>query len=290
MKLSVLCLAMLAMAPILWSPSILHAQNKEIVALHRDLADVARKLDALEKDQGDRIAKMEDLLRQAVAATHALSMELKSMQQSLQQSMQKSLTEQQSRVADPLAAVKTGVDSVGQDVLALRSDLTLLKSQVTKVESALSDLQAAVRVLNAPPAAPPPPAADSADLLFSSAERDFLGGRNDLALAEFRQYWEMYPDRPNAPRALLFIGQIYDRVKQYEDARKAFDTILERFPDSTTTAEAAFWKAEMLAKEGNRTAAITEYENFAKKYPGDINAQAAREKAQQLRRAKGKSK
>jgi TolA-binding protein len=290
MKFSVSCLAILATAALLWSPANVSAQNKELIALQRDLADVARKLDALQKDQGERIDKIEDLLRQAAAATHAVSSELKAMQQSLQQSMQKSLTEQQSRVADPLAAVKTGVDSVGQDALAIRSDITLLKSQMTRIETALADLQAAVRVLNAPPAAPPPPAADSADLLFSAAERDFLSGRNDLALAEFRQYWEMYPDRPNAPRALLFIGQIYDRVKQYEDARKAFDTILERFPDSTTTAEAAFWKAEMLAKEGNRTAAIVEYENFAKKYPADLNAETARDRAQQLRRAKGKGK
>src|SRR6185369_8769753 len=118
-------------------------------------------------------------------------------------------------------------------------------------------------------------------------ERDFLGGNNELALTEFRQYFELYPTSVNAPRALLSAGKIYDRVMQYKEARDVFDMILERFPDSTTTPEAAYWKADMLAKEGNTAAAAMEFENFAKKYPGDINANAATSRAAQLRATKG---
>ena len=287
MKYSVSLLAILAAAGVLWSPVEVHGQNKDIVALQRDVADVTRRLEAFQKNQGERMDALGALLKQAAEANHALSMELRVMQQNLQASMQKSIAEQQRGVSEPMAAVRSAVDTLGQDTVAIRSDLAALNTKVGKIETMLTDIQAAVRTLNAPPAAPPPSASDAANTLFSSAERDFLGGRNDLALEAYKQFWQLYPTSPNAAPALLKIGQIYDRVMQYKDARDAFDTILERFPDSTTTPEAAFWKAEMLNKENDFAAAATEYENFAAKYPAHLNAATAKVKAATLRAAKG---
>jgi len=43
----------------------------------------------------------------------------------------------------------------------------------------------------------------------------------------------------------------------------------------------------MLSKEGNTAAAATEFDNFAKKYPGDVMAGQATARAAQLRAAKG---
>jgi len=287
MKYSISLLAVVAMVGLLWHPAYVSAQNKDIVALQRDIADVARKVDAIQKGQGERIDELTVMIKQSADATRGISADLHALEQNLEKSMQKSMAEQQRGVSEPMAAVRSGVDSVGQDMLAVRGDLTSLKTQIANIEKAVDDLGRAMRVLNAPAAVPPPNSSDAANALYTSAERDYLGGNNELALTEFRQYFELYPASVNAPRALLAAGKIYDRVMQYKEARDVFDMILERFPDSTTTPEAAYLKAEMLSKEGNTAAAATEFDNFAKKYPGDVMAGQATARAAQLRAAKG---
>ena len=287
MKYSISVLAVVAMVGLLWAPVQVTAQNKDIVALQRDVGEVQRILVTLQKNQNDKMDELGALLKQATEATRAISTELHSLQQNLEKSLQKSMSEQQRDVAEPMAAVRSSVDTLGQDMLVVRGDVGALKAQISNIEKHLEDLGRAVRVLNVAPAAPPPSASDAANALFSSAEKDFLGGNNELALAEFKQFYELYPTSPNAPRALLSAGKIYDRVGQYKEAREAFDLILERFPDSTTTPEAYYWKAEMFAKEGQNSLAATEFENFAKKYPGDLQANAAMARAAALRAAKG---
>ena len=50
MKYSISLLAVVAMVGLLWHPAYVSAQNKDIVALQRDIADVARKVDAIQKE------------------------------------------------------------------------------------------------------------------------------------------------------------------------------------------------------------------------------------------------
>ena len=294
MKYSVLLPAFLVALALLWTPVGVQGQNKDILALTRDMAAMQRQFDAMQKAQGERSDALEALLKQALEASRALAAEIQTVQQNLQQSfqqsMQKSLAEQQTRVSEPMAALTTGVHNIEEDVVRLGTDMSSVNTKLGKIETMLDEMQRAVRTLNATPVAPPPSPTEGADRLFTAAEHDFLTGNNQLALEEFKAFWEMYPASPNAPRALLHIGKLYDRVLQYPDARGAFDTILERFPDSTTTPEAYFWKAEMLAKEGNSAAAATEFENFGKKYPGDLNAATAAARVRELRNAKGKAK
>ena len=289
MKYSFGFLAILATIAVLWTPSTAQGQNKEIVALQRDMGDVQKRLDDLQKSQDAQMAQINALLKEMAANTKALSGDLQAIEHNLQQSLQKGIAEQQSRVADPIAGMRTGMDTMGQDLVAVRTDMTTLKDRTEKMAGAIEDLQAALRNVNTPAAPPPPSTAEAAESLFRQAERDYIGGNNDVALTALLNLVTTYPMSPHTPRAYLLAGLIYDRVKQYPDALQAFNTILE-LPESTTTPDAQFLKAETLEKMGNRQAAITEYETFLKKYPSDHNAASAQAKAAALRRAKGKSK
>jgi len=105
--------------------------------------------------------------------------------------------------------------------------------------------------------------------------RDYSSGKDELAMDEFNQYLKYFAQTENGPSAQFYIGQIYDRAKQYEDAAEAFDAVLERFAENPKTADALYMKGAALMKAGRRTEAATEFRNFLKRYPNnDLAAKA----------------
>jgi len=289
-------LAVAVLAGLLHHPQPAYGQSKEIGALQRDIYDLSRKLDELKGGQAERSAQLETLLKQVMDANAKLSADTLA----LQETVRRNQTEQQSRVFEPMAAVKQGMDDVSGNVSAIQASLTTMRSRQEKMEGTLNDLSAAIRLLatQAPVVAPQstaspagPSAADAASLLFSAAQRDKLAGKLDFALSEFLDISQKYPESPEAPMAVFEMGSLYARNEQYEDAVKAYDRVLEQFGDNPMRKDAQFMKAEQLANMGRRAEAVREFNAFAKQYPGDANTARAIEHVRELQApaaAKGK--
>jgi outer membrane protein assembly factor BamD len=78
------------------------------------------------------------------------------------------------------------------------------------------------------------------------AQKDYLAGRLYLNMKNYgaaRLYFdsivETYGDTPWAARALLLKGISFARQKRYEDARAAFQQVIDDFPGSDASGEAA---------------------------------------------------
>ncbi len=98
-------------------------------------------------------------------------------------------------------------------------------------------------------AAGPPMTAND---MWVNAERDQLSGKYEIALQEYDEYLKWYGNSPQADLAWYAIGSIQLTTKNYDKALDAFNTILEKYPASTKTPEALFYKSKAL--EGlNRT-------------------------------------
>lgn len=285
MKFTVWTLAGLVLAGLFYAPAPASGQNKDILAVQRDIYEVNRKLDELKTAQDGRSAQVETLLKQLADANQKLATDLAG----LQETVKANQNEQQRRVFEPMAGMKANMEDVSGSVAGVQAAISTMRSKQDKMETMLSDLSAAVRLLatQPTPAAAPAPevsGADKVSLLFATAQRDKLAGNSQKALNEFNEIAMTYPMSPEAPMAMFEMGSMYVVNEQYEDAFQAFDRVLEQFGDNPMRKQAQFLKAEQLANLGKRSEAAREFDAFAKAYPGDDQARTAIERATELRR------
>ena len=99
-------------------------------------------------------------------------------------------------------------------------------------------------------------------MAFQAAERDFRSGQNQLAMDEFGSFIAHFPTSESAPKAQYYMGVIFDRGEQYEDSVKAYDAVLERYPENPATRDALYGKAVALMKLDRKVEAKKEFTAF----------------------------
>ncbi len=116
--------------------------------------------------------------------------------------------------------------------------------------------------------------------LQQAADGDFSGAKYAIALEDFAHFIQYFHDYAYAPVAQYHIGEIYERSEQWDDAAKAFDSVVEQFPKNEKTVDAAYFKAVMLQKGGHKAEAKEEYQNFLSNYPTSEHARMARQESE----------
>jgi TolA-binding protein len=273
------------------------AQKREdFVSLQRDVAQLEDRMKQLQKSQDDKMAALTALVLQALDASGKVSANIST----LQSSLTNSLTEQQAKVVAPVAVLSSKVDQLSDDFRGVRENVGELGKALTRLDAKLEDISTIVRTLNQPPPTPPPapvnpstpqpPPGVTAESLFESARRDQSSGKDELAMNEFLDYLKYFPMTENAPRAQYSIGVLYYRAKQYDDAVKAFDAVLERWAENQSSSEAAYMKGVALMNAGRRADAAAEFKDFIANYPGSDNIGKARDHLRELGGSPGAAK
>lgn len=287
---------------IIVSPAMLLGQKKEdILSIQRDVANLDDHVNQLKKSFEDKMTALTTLMQQYSDAQAKNAAALAA----LQRNIDEKLVDQQTKLVMPVATLGTKVDEMSTDFSSVRENVKELIRRMNDLDGKVSDISNAVRTLSAATTTlPPPPPADgsatapaaggtspvttaqqspdapppgmSAELSYNSAFTDYQGKKDDLALDEFAKYLRYYHDSANAPNAQYFIGQIYYRGADYEDAAKAFDAVLEQFPKNSKTQESQYMKAVSLMKANHRNAAGEEFTSFIKNYPNTPRAKDAR--------------
>jgi TolA-binding protein len=294
MKFSRLLISGCMLTGLLVFPRQLPAQSEKVMIqeLQRDVAQLQNNLRQYKEAQDQKSSELETLLKQSLDANAKLTASLGNLQQGVSSSM----AEQQGKLAQPVNALGIKVDQMSQSFSALQTSMDALTLRLSKNDEKLAEILNNVKTLSAP-STPPPPSAPggtasspgvstagaSADVAFQNAYRDFMSGLNQLAMDEFRNFIAQFPTSPeNAPRAQYYIGVIYDRGEQYEDAVKAYDAVLERYPENPTTRDALYGKALALMKLSRKVEAKKEFTAFLAKYSTDDKAVQARQYLKEL--------
>jgi tol-pal system protein YbgF len=115
----------------------------------------------------------------------------------------------------------------------------------------------------------------SADKTYTDARRDQQTGNLDLALQEFQQYLTYFPNTELAANSQYYIGEISYNRGDFKGAIKAFDAVLERYPQNPKTRDARLMKGLALAKDGQRTRAVQELRSLMQTYPASEQARRA---------------
>lgn len=121
-----------------------------------------------------------------------------------------------------------------------------------------------------------------------------------LALDEFNEFAEAFPDSPLAPEAREKIlelrnklakktyknGYLYLRTKQYPAALLYFKEVLDNYPDTVWAKEALYQIAETNRLQNKIPEALEVYKRFVELYPKDKLAAKCKEKISELENKK----
>ncbi len=270
------------------APFLAFGQKREIVDLQRDVAQLQDQIRSLQRSLDEKVAALQVLAQQSLDSSNKANTAVAVLQSSL---MDK-LSDQAKNVAGPVAGVGTKIDQLSEDFRGLKESINDMNARLAKLESRVTDLGTVVRTMNAPPPAPPgaasgsgavpssPPPGVSPDQTYQDARRDFTSGNYDAALQEFTQYLRWFDNTEWAPNAQFYIGEIYRTQKDYDNAIKAYDLVLEKYPENNKSPDARLMKGKTLVLMGQRNAGADEFRTLIKRYP---TSDAAKKAAAELR-------
>jgi TolA-binding protein len=90
---------------------------------------------------------------------------------------------------------------------------------------------------------------------FQAGVRDYNAARYDVAAGEFQDVLHYYPLDDLAGNANFYLGEMAYRQKNYPDAIKSYNAVLEGFSGSAKAPAAQLRKGLALLQEGKKDAA-----------------------------------
>jgi tol-pal system protein YbgF len=271
---------------LLLTPCAGFAASKEQQEMQRDIAQLQDQVQRLQSAFDQQIAAIRTLVEQALDAGNKTSTNLSVLANNITQTLDRDLKDS----LRPVAGLSAKVDNANNDLSDVRTAMGEITVQINRMQTQLNDINNAIKVMQAPQAAPPPPNGSgagfggasasvppSAKALWTVATGDYSSGKADLAAGEYAEFVRLYPDDPQAPDAQFFIGQVHLGQQKYDQAVMDFDVVLERFPENSKTPDAYFMKGMALKGAGQRDAAATVWRTLINKYPRSDSADQAKE-------------
>jgi tol-pal system protein YbgF len=259
-------------------------QKKEIIQLQRDMAILQEVVRQMERQTGERIAVLENLLQQSLDKTDKLNAAIAV--------LERNLAKQTTDVSAPVTNTASRVETLQGQVGGLREVMEEIRTRLGRVEQQVGDIKTQVTTLPPPsfgsepsPGAPGNAAATgatSAETLFNSAFADYTRGNYDLAREQFDQYLRLYANTVRAPEAQYYIGAIAYQNSQFDEALHDFDMVLERYPVGVISADAQFKKGMALLSLSRPEDAAREFQAVIDRYPNSNVAPAAQGQLDQL--------
>jgi len=118
--------------------------------------------------------------------------------------------------------------------------------------------------------------------LYNAAYNDYLKGSYDLALRQFQEYLNNFPQTDLADNATYWIGECYYRQRRFRQAVEQFNAVLERYPRSDKVAAATLKKGYAHLELGERPQGVVLLRNVIRTYPTSDEANLARQRLREI--------
>jgi tol-pal system protein YbgF len=258
------------------------AQKREIQDLQRDVALLQDDVKSMRKTLDESMTALKVLTQQILDTVNRINTGMAVMDNTVRDR----LKDQEKSVIAPVAGVGTKIDQMTTEFSYVKETVTEMNTRMGKLERQVLDLGNSIKTLNAPPAPPDSSstttgggaAGVSAEQLYESALRDKSAGHLEMALQQFAEYLRLFGTTESAPNAQYQIGEIYYQNGDYAPALKAFDTLLEKYPENNKTRDGMYMKGMALMKLARRTDAARQFQDLIDAYPN--SEQATKAKAQ----------
>ena len=252
--------------------------------MQREIAQVEEEVRMLQSGFDQKMATLLTLVQQALDAGHQANTSVSVLNERVAQTLDRELKD----ALRPVAGLTAKVDNANNDISDVRNSMADMTTQLNRIQQLLTDMNTAIKVMQAPAAAPPPSntnpdsarsAAPPPTVLYDNALNDYNAGRADLAADAYAMFLRTYPEDPNAPEAQFMLGEIHLSQQKYDMAETEFDAVLEKYPEGKRTPDAYFMKGMALKQGGHKDAAATVWKTLYRKYP---KSDAAKNAAEQL--------
>jgi len=175
------------------------------------------------------------------------------------------------------------ISTVAQEIQALRQAIASTQTSTVSVPPPAGTDPSAP---GTPPSAPPVPIGVSPQKMFDSAYDDFTSNRYETAIQGFELFIRSFPRLPQAASAQFNIGASYFNMgNHWNEARDAFLLVTTQYPqDADMNAQAFFKLGATYEQLKQLDAAKKAYETVVQKYPASFQATQASQALQRLTR------
>jgi tol-pal system protein YbgF len=254
-------------------PAPARAASKEIIELQTQVQQLLDMVQRLQTTMDTRFAVLQHLAEQTADNASQMSAAVTTLQQ---------------KIAAQSDTTIGKLDTASGQVQSLNDSVDELKSRIAKLDKSIQDMQAQLQNIQNPPAAAGPGGPAAAGMAaqqipplketFQAGVRDYNAAKFDVASGEFQDVIHYYPMDDLAGSAQFYLGEIAYHQKNYADAIKAYNTVLEGFPGSSKAPAAQLRKGLSLLQLDRKTEAITELKLLVKRHPQTPEAAQAKSK------------
>ncbi len=260
------------------APAPARATSKEIIELQTQVQQLLDMVQRIQSTLDTRFGVLQNLAQQTADNATQMTAAVNALQKS---------------IAAESDATNGKLDASSGQVQALNDSVDELKSRIAKLDKSIQDMQAQLQNIQNPPpvtaangVAPEggsavAPAVNQTPPLketFQAGVRDYNAAKYDVAAGEFQDVIHYYPMDDMAGTAQFYQGEIDYRQKNYSDAVKAYNAVLEGFPGNAKAPAAQLRKGLALLQMNMKQAAITELRLLIKRHPQTPEAAQARAK------------
>jgi len=271
----ILCAAMTAMV-LVSLPAPARAASKEITELQTQVQQLLDMVQRLQSTMDSRFAVLQHLAEQTADNANQMSATVNTLQQ---------------KIASQSDATTGKLDTASGQVQALNDSVDELKSRIAKLDKSIQDMQAQLQNIQNPPSAqagtatgpgapgaPVVPQTPPLKETFQSGVSDYNAAKYEVASGEFQDVIHYYPMDDLAGTSQFYLGEIAYRQKNYADAVKSYNAVLEGFPGNAKAPAAQLRKGLALLQLNKREAGITELRLLIKRHPQTPEAAQAKSK------------
>ncbi|MCX6594100.1 MAG: outer membrane protein assembly factor BamD [Acidobacteria bacterium] len=263
-----------AVTPALWAQ-----KRDQLVEMQRDLGLLQDQLKTMERTQAERLAAIEKLVTQAIENQGKIA--------TVVGGLEAAMSAQQKALIAPVATIGSKVDELSTEMGGFKETLREVNSQMRKIQAQMVDLNNAVKIMQAPPAAPPqdpnaPPPGMTSEAVYQEAMRAKSSGQFDLAEQRFTEFLRFYGSTDLAPNAKFYVGELAYQREKFEDAITAFDAVVEGYPENNKTLDAMYMKGLALGKLDQRAEAAAQFRSLVKRAPTSEQAAKAKDQVKRL--------
>jgi tol-pal system protein YbgF len=283
------------------------AANKDMIQLQVQVQQLQDAVARLQQSNDERMGVMKDLVQQSADSVNKMSATIDAVQLQIknQQEAQGTKIDQVSgqiqSLNDSIDEVKARLgrlEKIMQDVQSQQQSMSANMQGSPAAGSALpSGTESPMTAAPQPPTDPTPapagrkgkpsagiplaaaPAASPAppvDDLYKTALGDYMSAKYTLADSEFGDVIRYYPDNPLAGNAYYYQAEIAYRGGHYDDAIKAYDNVITKYPASNKVPVSRLHKGQALIALKQKDAGVRELRGLIQRFPTSPEAMQAR--------------
>lgn len=238
--------------------------EEEIIRLQNDVLQVQNQIRVLQKSVDDTTAILRALLEQLNDQMATNNVRMGSVGEILQ--------------AQGIAQ-ETALDQVRQEVQNLSIKWDDTNTRIAALQRKLQENQLQVQSLRNVPSAG---TTIQPDQVYSSVYNDYLMGNYDLAIAGFQDFLANYSDSEYSDNASYYLGVCYNEKGYYEQATRAFDQVINLYPNADKTPTAYYKKAFALRQLQLDVEAVETLTKLVTIFPDSQEAVLARQELASL--------